>query len=264
MVKKITPIMKQVYFIKTHTLYHILEGSGGIQVDFKTYHDWSDKIIFLEKGQYIKFLSENFVIRQIEFPDEIVFRNKDVRVLFKHLLTLGYINFDECEECQKYLSNTIFSTPISDIIDISTKQWYWQNPFHAKKEEYQIIFDVKEMIDAKYKNNLSSYELSKLIISQGYDAQALLKNKIGLSIKSLLHQKRLLESKKEVAFTNKSIKEIAYELGFNDSAYFNRVFKKRVGKNPSQFREILILIAEICLFKTFISYCMKTIRKSVL
>ncbi len=220
-------------------MFHILEGSGGIEVDFKSYHDWRDKLIFLEKGQYIKFLSENFTVRKIEFDDEVVFRNKDVRVLFKHLVALGYINFDECTTCQKYLDTSVLSQQSSDIIDISSKQWYWQNPFHANQEEYHIIFDIKDVIDQQYKNQLSNEKLSKIIGAGGYEAQALFKSKVGLSIKSLLNQKRFLESKKEVAFTDKSIKEIAYEYGFKDPAYFNRAFSKIAGKSPNKLREAI-------------------------
>ena len=237
MVSKFQPELNKVYFINKYTMFHILEGIGGIEVDFKSYLDWSDKLIFLEKGQYIKFLSEKFLVRKIEFPDEKVFHNKDVRVLFKHLIALGYINFDECETCQKYLNNSIFSKQSSDIIDISSKQWYWQNPFHANQEEYHIIFDIKDVIDKQYKNHLSNQQISKMIGAHGYEAQALFKSKIGLSVKSLLGQKRLLESKKEIAFTDKSIKEIAHEYGFKDPAYFSRTFNKLAGKTPNKFRE---------------------------
>lgn len=237
MVSKLYPELDKVYLINKYTMLHILEGTGGIEVDFKSYHDWKDKLIFLEKGQYIKFLSDNFLVRKIEFRDEEVFRNKDVRVLFKHLVALGYINFNECETCQDYLNNSVFSEQASDIIDISSEQWYWQNPFHVKKEEYHVIFDVKEVIDEQYKNHLSNEAISRIIGLHGYQAQALFKNKIGLSIKSMLNQKRFLETRKEVAFTDKSIKEIAYEHGFKDPAYFNRVFSKVVGQSPNKFRE---------------------------
>ncbi len=237
MVSKFHPELNKVYFIKKYTMFHILKGSGGIEVDFKSYHDWGDKLIFLEKGQYIKFLSEKFLVRKIEFKEEKVFRNKDVRVLFKHLVALGYINFDECETCQSYLNNSIFSQQSSDIIDISSKQWYWQNPFHANQEEYHVIFDIKDLIDQQYKNHLSNGQISKIIGIHGYEAQALFKSRIGLSVKSLLGQKRLLESKKEIAFTDKSIKEIAYEFGFKDPAYFNRVFNQVAGESPNTFRK---------------------------
>ena len=237
MVTKLLPELNKVYVINKYTMFHILQGSGGIEVDFKKYHDWKDKLIFLGIGQYIKFLSENFEVRRIEFKDEVVFRNKEVRVLFKHLVTLGYINFNECNSCQQYLGNSVFSKQSSDIIDISSEQWYWQNPFHANQEEYHVIFDIKDIIDEKYKNHLSNEQFSKLIGIQGYQAQALFKTKVGISVKSALSRKRFLESKKELVFTDKSIKEIAYEYGFKDPAYFNRIFNKMGGISPKKFRE---------------------------
>lgn len=108
MISKIQPELNKVYLIENYTMFHILKGNGGIEVDFKSYHDWDDKLIFLDKGQYIKFLSDSFLVRKIEFKEENIFRNKEVRVLFKHLISLGYINFSECAHCQNYLDKTVF------------------------------------------------------------------------------------------------------------------------------------------------------------
>ncbi|RNC87008.1 MAG: AraC family transcriptional regulator [Winogradskyella sp.] len=236
-VEKFSPEINKVYFIECHTLIHILSGKGSIQVDFKNYFDWQEKAIFLEKGQYIKFLSDDFTIRRIEFSNESKFYDNDVRVLFKHLISLGYIDLLECEECGAFLSETALTDNSADIIDVSSKQWYWQNPFNASKEEYQVIFDAKDIIDVEYSNNLTSNDLVSLINDRGYNAQALIKNKIGLSVKNLMASKKLQESLKEVAFTNKNIQEISYELGYKDDAYFNRVFKNSTGQTPKQFRE---------------------------
>ncbi|WP_353778672.1 helix-turn-helix domain-containing protein [Winogradskyella sp. 3972H.M.0a.05] len=236
MVSKFTPEIGKVYFVNDYSMYQILSGHGSIEVDFKTYLDWEDKIIFLEKGQYIKFLSEDFEVRKFVFDDEIMFRSKDVRVLFKHLISLGYINFKECEDCHSYLTNTVFSDATSDIIDMSSKQWYWQNPFHANKDEYHLIFDVKEVIDTEYNNNLTNDDVVALIGDKGYKGQALVKNKVGLSVKNLLLNKRILEGQKQLAFTDKPVQEIADELGYNDTAYFNKIFKVKSGVSPLKFR----------------------------
>jgi len=114
-VEKFSPEINKIYFITEYTLVHILEGTGNIQVDFKSYDDWADKAIYLEKGQYIKFLSEGFVTRFIEFPDEVIFKSKDVRILFKHLISLGYINFSECADCKLFLDKTIFNDKMSNL-----------------------------------------------------------------------------------------------------------------------------------------------------
>ncbi|EDP71588.1 hypothetical protein FBALC1_03852 [Flavobacteriales bacterium ALC-1] len=236
-VEKFSPEINKVYFIERHTLIHILSGKGSIQVDFKNYFDWQEKAIFLEKGQYIKFLSDDFTIRRIEFSNDNKFYDKDVRVLFKHLISLGYIDLLECEDCNTFLSESALTDNSADIIDVSSKQWYWQNPFKANKEEYQVIFDTKEIIDKEFSNHLTGNDLVNLINDRGYNAQALIKNKIGLSVKNLMSSKRLQESRKQVAFTDKSIQEVSYELGFKDDAYFNRVFKNSTGQTPKQFRD---------------------------
>ena len=236
-VEKFSPEINKVYFIEKHTLIYVLSGKGSIQVDFENYYDWQEKAIFLEKGQYIKFLSDDFTVRRIEFTDESKFYNNDVRVLFKHLISLGYIDLMECEECQAFLSKSAITENSATIIDVSSKQWFWQNPFKANKEEYQIIFDTKEIIDQEYAHHLSSADLVNLINDRGYNAQTLIKDKVGLSVKHLLGAKRLKESKKEIVFTDKNIQEISYDLGFKDDAYFNRVFKNATGTTPRQFRE---------------------------
>ena len=234
-VKKINAEINKVYFINKYTLVHILEGTGNIQVDFKSYDDWEDKAIFLEKSQYIKFMSDDFVVRFIDFPDDILFQSKDVRVLFKHLISLGYINFKECEDCQTFLNKTVFNEDMGNLIDVSTKQWYWQNPFQANKEEYQIIFDVKEVIDNEFTKKINVQSLINNI-DREFNAQHLVKNKLGITINKLINKKQLTEGKKDIAFTDKNIQEIAYDQGYKDPAYFNRLFKNKVGQTPREFR----------------------------
>lgn len=237
MVEKFEPEINKVYFIDQYTLIHVLSGTGAIEVDFNHYLDWKDKAIYLEKGQYIRFRSEDFVARKIEFPTEKLFNNKDFRVLFKHLISLGYIHFDECSDCQKYLNESVFHDSLDAIVDVSSEQWYWQNPFGANREEYQVIFDIKDLIDAQFSNHLTSTEIVSLINQQGYNANALVRERVGLSIKNLMSRKQLVESKKEIAFTDKNIQEIAFELGYLDPAYFNRSFKKATGQSPSEYRK---------------------------
>ncbi|MEO9483685.1 MAG: AraC family transcriptional regulator [Ekhidna sp.] len=237
MVSKFIPDINKVYFINKYTIFHIMDGAGLIQVDFKNYDDWRDKIIYLEPGQYIKFFSDNFSVRKIEFEDEAFFKNKEVRVLFKHLISLGYIDFEECAECQQYLSSTVLSPEVGNIIDVSSQQWFWQNPFQASKEEYHIIFDIKEVIDREFHHNITQQQVTELINSNELSAQKLMKNKVGISVKKLMLEKRLLEGKRALAFTDKNVQEVAYDLGYKDPAYFNRLFTQTVGTNPKEFRK---------------------------
>ena len=230
--------INKVYFINQYTLVFILKGTGNIEVDFKNYPDWEDKMIYLEKGQYIKFLSEDFLVRFIHFPDELLFQSKDVRILFKHLISLGYINYSECADCQTFLEHTVFNKDLRQLIDTSVAQWYWQNPFEANKEEYEVIFNLKEVLDKEFTNTINIGHLKDhLIHSSNYNIQGLLKDKLGISIQKMVAGKQLIESQRDLAFTDKNIQEIAFEKGYKDPSYFNRVFRNKLGQTPKTFRE---------------------------
>lgn len=53
----------------------------------------------------------------------------------------------------------------------------------------------------------------------------------------LITERLILEAKKQLHLTHKSIKEIAYSLKFEDEFYFSRVFKKHTNISPQAFRD---------------------------
>lgn len=55
----------------------------------------------------------------------------------------------------------------------------------------------------------------------------------------LIQDRLIIETKRELYLTNKSVKEIAYSLGFSDIQYFNRMFKKKTSLSPGAYRKQL-------------------------
>lgn len=52
----------------------------------------------------------------------------------------------------------------------------------------------------------------------------------------LIHARRLIEAKRNLVFSDMSVEEIAYWLGFSSPAYFARFFKNETGEPPARFR----------------------------
>ncbi|NSL89275.1 AraC family transcriptional regulator [Chitinophaga solisilvae] len=59
----------------------------------------------------------------------------------------------------------------------------------------------------------------------------------GQTAGALIRDRILLEARRLLVLEESSVKEIAYQVGFEDPAYFNRFFKKNTGQSPLQFRE---------------------------
>lgn len=51
-----------------------------------------------------------------------------------------------------------------------------------------------------------------------------------------IRERVILEAKRQLAFSDLSISEVAYDLSFDDPAYFSRVFRKDTGESPQEFR----------------------------
>ncbi|MCL6482557.1 helix-turn-helix domain-containing protein [Janthinobacterium sp. LB2P10] len=58
----------------------------------------------------------------------------------------------------------------------------------------------------------------------------------GKSAFDITQDRLMLEACRKLTYVPASIASIAYELGFQDPAYFSRLFKKRMGATPKQFR----------------------------
>ncbi|WP_316840090.1 helix-turn-helix domain-containing protein [Pedobacter gandavensis] len=63
------------------------------------------------------------------------------------------------------------------------------------------------------------------------------KKHFGKTPTTLIQERLVLEAKKQLHLTRKSIKEVAYALNFEDEYYFSRFFKKMTGVSPQIFRE---------------------------
>jgi AraC-like DNA-binding protein len=51
-----------------------------------------------------------------------------------------------------------------------------------------------------------------------------------------LHERLVLEARRLLFYTQHSLKEIAFDLGFSDASYFNRFFKRETGATPAEYR----------------------------
>jgi AraC-like DNA-binding protein len=57
----------------------------------------------------------------------------------------------------------------------------------------------------------------------------------GSSPKDFLTNRLMIEAQRKLNYSSLSVKELAYELGFNDPDYFSRLFKKCTGKSVREF-----------------------------
>ena len=94
------------------------------------------------------------------------------------------------------------------------------------------------LIDEFYKEEKSViFYAEKLHISANY-LNILCKKHLKVSATQLIQQRIIIESKRLLKSGDLSIKEIAFDLGFTDHAYFSNFFKAQTNITPSEFRNL--------------------------
>ena len=64
-----------------------------------------------------------------------------------------------------------------------------------------------------------------------------LRSVLGKTATEVIEERRILEAKRLTLFSDLSLKEIAFELGYDEHSYFTRVFRKITGCTPSEFKQ---------------------------
>jgi len=82
-----------------------------------------------------------------------------------------------------------------------------------------------------------AYCADELHLSANYFGD-LIKKETGKSAQEYIQSKIIDEAKNRMFDANKTINEIAYELGFKYPQHFTRLFKQRVGYTPNEYRKL--------------------------
>ena len=95
---------------------------------------------------------------------------------------------------------------------------------------------VLEYISEHYAEELSIAQLAKLCFFSEYHFMRFFKRHMNMTSIEYLNQYRLEMASRQLAETNLSVTSIALESGFNNISYFNRVFKRKFGVTPMEYR----------------------------
>lgn len=81
------------------------------------------------------------------------------------------------------------------------------------------------------------YFAEKSCLSPNYFGN-LIKKETGKTAQEYIQNKLIDTAKEWILSSEKTVSQIAFELGFQYSQHFNRLFKKNVGYTPNEFRKL--------------------------
>lgn len=242
-----------------HDFFYILvlkNGQGEHEIDFVEYAI-SDRCLFLMRpGQvhkiHLKAGSTGFLLQFnpqfLDAPYSSI-RESLRKVSHRNFCTLGGDDFPDLERPLDHILKEFGQKKegYEEVIKASLHIFFIEllryrktQPDHPvaaapyaqeKLEEFldlvqQDVFEHKQASHYAQKLNLSAYQLSSIT-----------KSLLERTPSEVINDHIILESKRNLLATSMQVNQIAYHMGYDDTSYFIRFFRKHTGVSPESFRQ---------------------------
>jgi len=262
-IQSISEFRKDLKFATPHKWYTILtfaHANGEMTIDDYKLLLNKPIAIFITPGQHIRFsdnsTAEGYVV---SFNQEfycIEFHDADVSC--NGLLFVN--NFDSVKFFLDEQQLSVFTNTVKEMITELENQATLQDEmlknllknllirsnrlFRAqmsmgKPDDTNIDF-VRKFSDLVEKHFIEIKQVENYAEMLGIAPASLTKKlqKYGIDSPSRIIKKRVItEAKRLLMYTDKSVKEIAAQIGYDDQFYFSRLFAKETGISPSEFKK---------------------------
>ncbi len=256
---RLTP---NVPFPHKHNFYQIIiinKGNGSHQIDF-TKHQVKKKHIFIMKpGQVHSWnFPKDIEAYVIDFSFQSFAENKEntlerwseinalsdsikinANVDFDSIFNLAEIMYSEFQNEEIYYSRSLKNLLSSLLIKLIRIDQNKVRDTHTNKIARPLLDHFYVLVEKNYKSHHNVKFYSDSLGQPPKTLSMAISRATGLSPHQIIHNRIVLEAKRLLAFSTKSISEISYELGFNDYSYFSRFFKKHNKLTPADFRKKL-------------------------
>ncbi|HET8885056.1 MAG TPA: AraC family transcriptional regulator [Salinimicrobium sp.] len=246
------------YNVPVYSVF-LLKGNGQFSVDFVKYEVKDNTIIFLSPYQNFSWLGSNTQMKLLQFHGDfycIEYHKKEVAcngLLFNNIYLQPNISITESKFKQlealidqmelenlsgKPFSDSVLKSYLQLFLAISSREKASQISYEQIQQPFEPqILEFQHLLEHHFSRERSpSFYAEKLALSSSAFNKKV-KFQFGKTPSKLIQERVILESKKLLHLTQKSVKEIATELHFDDEFYFSRYFKKEVGLSPTHFRE---------------------------
>ncbi|SHG00417.1 helix-turn-helix domain-containing protein [Chryseobacterium vrystaatense] len=122
---------------------------------------------------------------------------------------------------------------------IKLEQQSLQGAAKDKGKQQFMIQNLKNAIEDNFRVKHSASDYADLLNQTPASLARITKNHFNKTLSDLITERIIVEAKRELYLTDKTIKEIAYELGYEDEYYFSRLFKNKTDISPQIYRNTI-------------------------
>lgn len=216
-------------YVQTFSQDMIEELSSQIQKIYKAIDSYQIQDTFMLFEEFISMIRHNKVpvAEVIQYFQSIV---------------IYYSTKNQVDDLELYevIHQLADDTSFQEKISIVRKIIAAARTTQREKVYSPAVQDILSHVEDSYDEDISLKQLSEdLHINVMYLGQ-LFKKEVGMSLSKYLNNYRIEQAKKLLTETNLAVAEIGFKVGYQNQAYFYRVFKSSENKSPKEYRNDFI------------------------
>ena len=238
-----------------YALFWLTEGEGFHHIDFTKYRIQPPALYLMRPGQshffevtenpagvYIFFLEEFLYLNNQFQPTELfylidrrpaLYLQQSQAAIIRQLMGQLLVEYDS--ERLGYLDAL---QHLMQLLLIYVRRFYEQpNPILTKStSSTHLSSQFQRLVDQHFltAHHLQAYS-NILGVTPGYLSEQI-KLATGVSASHIIRRRIVIEAKRLLAHTQLTVTELCLHLGFKDSSYFSRYFRRETGQSPLDFR----------------------------
>lgn len=235
-----------------HTFHIVEKGTVSIEIDFKQYKVTAPSVVYMHPDQVHRILDfKNVTVCSLAITNESL--NPDyIRALDQIIpaepLALPaklHATISQMFSLSLYFfrqkSNRLYYPLLRDscntLVAFLASQFLNRSKPEESLSRYEkITKGFHQSLELNYRTWKRPGDYARVLnVSTPYLNECI-RHVTGFSVTLQIRDRIMLEAKRLLHHTEKSVKEIASDLGFTDYPYFTRVFNKATGLSPLQFR----------------------------
>ena len=241
-----------------HQLLVIFTGGGEMQAETQRYTVQAPSLLIAPAGVVHGFVftpeTEGYVVTLADTLLRDLGREESA---FKRLF--------QTPTCASLAADPVHTQELADTVPKLRRELVWNAPasgaaaaarlttvlvtavraLHQPPEPTSEATSARAGLVARFREKIESHLRMGLSIAQYAKALSVTPDRLraaclevtGKPPVRLLEDRLLLEAKRNLTYTNMTVAETAYYLGFSDPAYFSRFFSKHAGESPASFRK---------------------------
>lgn len=250
-----------------HTFYILERGTVHIEIDFQRHEITAPAAVYMHPDQVHRMVYfENITVCSLSIKDENlnpeylklleeISPSKPLELVDVTNSTLSDI-FSLCYNFSIQKNNKLHYSLLKDscntLVAFLISQFLDQNKQKSNFSRFEIVAkSFKQLLEKNYRTSKSpSGYADHLNISTSYLNECV-KNTTGYSVSQHIQNRIVLEAKRMLYHSDKSVKEISFQLGYENYPYFTRIFTKATGMSPLSFRNKTTISPIITFFSSF-------------